>query len=70
MRAPCAPPGIGRATCLSSRSGRPRRAGRGPWTPLMSDPERSAALERAQATRSTVFTPAIDFLLAGRQTRR
>ncbi len=33
---------------------------------LMSDPERSAALERAQATRSTVFTPAIDFLLAGR----
>ena len=33
---------------------------------LLSDPARRAALERAQATRSTVFTPAVDFVLAGR----
>jgi len=33
---------------------------------LMSDPERRATLARAEATRSTVFTPAIDFVLAGR----
>ena len=33
---------------------------------LMSDPVRRAALERAQATRSTVVTPAIDFVLGGR----
>ena len=67
MRAPCAPPGD-----------RPRYVPVVAVWPatgeqaavlgydLMSDPERSAALERAQATRSTVFTPAIDFLLAGR----
>jgi serine/threonine-protein kinase RsbW len=33
---------------------------------IMSDPVRRAALVRAQATRSTVFTPAVDFVLAGR----
>ncbi|HEY7344942.1 MAG TPA: SpoIIE family protein phosphatase [Gaiella sp.] len=33
---------------------------------LVSDPVRRAALERAQATRSTVLTPAIDFVVGGR----
>ena len=33
---------------------------------LISDPVRRAALQRAEATRSTVLTPAIDFVLGGR----
>ncbi len=33
---------------------------------LMSDPVRRAALVRARATRSTVFTPAVDFVVPGR----